>query len=129
MVDSRAGTGGVVPGERPTPYPGQKGSYVKLLQEKLRGMDKMVDVDGDFGSVTTRMVKNIQGQMKLKADGVVGGRTWAALDALSRGGALSPEDEKRLVATYKEGKALRDAGRIARLVDLLADHRPLTAEG
>ena len=58
--------------QRPTLYQGSTGPYVELLQNKLRGAGKNVQVDGVFGSDTKAKVKQFQEVMKLDADGVVG---------------------------------------------------------
>jgi peptidoglycan hydrolase-like protein with peptidoglycan-binding domain len=44
------------------------------VQRKL-----IIEVDGIFGSGTTRAVKTFQGDKGLTADGVVGTLTWAEL--------------------------------------------------
>ncbi len=105
-----AQTAGVAPGQRPTLSPGSQGPYVKLLQKKLRGAGRRLEIDGRFGPTTTRAVKATQKLMKLEPDGIVGEKTWEALDAVSRGEAISDADDKRLLATYNEGRSLRDAG-------------------
>lgn len=50
---------------------GSKGDAVKLVQAVVK-----TTVDGDFGPVTERKVKDWQGQNGLLADGVVGPVTW-----------------------------------------------------
>lgn len=53
---------------------GSKGSEVCTLQTKLS-----LHVDGMFGKITEEAVKAFQKQNGLKADGVVGDKTWAKL--------------------------------------------------
>ena len=62
---------------------GSKGEYVTLLQTKLLmlGYDLgKYGADGDFGSKTNEAVWKFQIDHGLKADGIVGPATWAALD-------------------------------------------------
>jgi N-acetylmuramoyl-L-alanine amidase len=59
---------------KPTLKKGDKGGDVKQLQ-KLIG----AKVDGDFGPATEKAVKLFQTKNKLKADGIVGAKTWEAL--------------------------------------------------
>lgn len=68
------------------PYPtlkkGKKGKAVKRAQNHLRRWNFGIDrptVDGDFGKVTKKAVKQFQYVHGLKPDGVVGKRTWKEL--------------------------------------------------
>ena len=61
---------------------GSQGADVRRLQILLN--DKLIPrphlrVDGDFGARTHAAVLAFQAQERLKVDGVVGERTWAAL--------------------------------------------------
>jgi peptidoglycan hydrolase-like protein with peptidoglycan-binding domain len=57
-----------------------RGSCVKSLQEKLNGLGINVGkADGIFGNKTLAGVKTFQARNGLKADGIVGPRTWAKL--------------------------------------------------
>ena len=70
----------------PTLKRGSKGEYVTLLQTKLiqKGYDLgKWGADGDFGSQTEKAVKQFQRDHGLTADGIVGVRTWTALDEAS----------------------------------------------
>lgn len=60
---------------------GDKSEKVKDLQRllKLFGYHSGA-IDGDFGSVTEKSVKQYQTRNKLSADGVVGAKTWTSLD-------------------------------------------------
>lgn len=53
---------------------------VKLLQQKLSANGAMIGVDGDFGPKTLTAVRAFQGSHGLSVDGVVGDKTWAALN-------------------------------------------------
>jgi cell wall-associated NlpC family hydrolase len=59
---------------------GSSGKTVQDLQRELKtaGFDPK-GVDGKFGTKTKRAVEEFQRKHKLKADGVVGAKTWAAL--------------------------------------------------
>lgn len=70
----------------PTLKRGSKGEYVTLLQTKLiqKGYDLgKWGADGDFGSQTEKAVKEFQTDHGLTADGIVGAKTWNALDEVS----------------------------------------------
>lgn len=76
------------PGEytptRPTLRKGDKGEAVRVLQTML--LEANYDVgswcaDGIFGKATEAAVKHFQEEHFLEVDGVVGKKTWAALDA------------------------------------------------
>lgn len=63
---------------------GQKGDNVRYLQTLLseRGYDLgKYGIDGDFGNATEKAVKAFQKAAGLQQDGVVGPKTWAALQA------------------------------------------------
>jgi peptidoglycan hydrolase-like protein with peptidoglycan-binding domain len=63
---------------RPTLRRGMKGAHVLELQKKLG-----VRADGDFGPVTEAAVRAFQRQATLVPDGIVGPKTWAALDPVA----------------------------------------------
>lgn len=65
------------PAERPTVAKGDKGEHVESVQISIGLIP-----DGDFGAVTESGVKGFQAAAGLKADGVVGQKTWAELDLL-----------------------------------------------
>ena len=72
--------------ELPTLRKGSKGEYVKILQQKLVDLGYNIGksgVDGDFGSATLAAVKAFQKDRGLKVDGVVGEKTWEALNGSS----------------------------------------------
>ena len=67
----------------PTLRKGNKGQYVTLLQTKLANLGYDLGkcgVDGDFGSATLAAVKQFQKDRGLTVDGVVGAKTWSALE-------------------------------------------------
>ena len=69
--------------ERPTLRRGSKGEFVTMLQTELIRLGYALPkygVDGDFGKETEMAVKYFQQDNLLTADGVVGPKTWKALD-------------------------------------------------
>jgi hypothetical protein len=66
-----------------TNYPvlskGSDGDLVVWAQEHLRGAGSPVRVTGHFGRKTYRAVKRFQRSHRLRADGVIGARTWRRL--------------------------------------------------
>lgn len=78
--------GGVtpLPDTKPTLRKGAKGEYVTLLQTKLiqRGYDLApYGADGSFGNKTLEAVKKFQANNDLTVDGIVGPKTWNALES------------------------------------------------
>jgi hypothetical protein len=71
---------------RPTLRQGNMGTSVRELQTLLNSFVRPVPplvVDGAFGSKTKQAVMAFQSARKLMIDGVVGAKTWAALDQSS----------------------------------------------
>ena len=67
-------------GAYPTLRRGSKGGYVKELQTLLNyGYGAHLSVDGIFGSLTEIAVISFQKMRGLRADGIVGPKTWAEL--------------------------------------------------
>lgn len=54
-----------------------KGVLVAEWQNFLKSQGFTIKVDGDFGKITTAVTKEFQRENGLKADGVVGEKTWA----------------------------------------------------
>ena len=84
-VQYEKGGGGEVPEEpkKQTLKRGDKGEDVKELQKELINLGYPLPrygADGDFGKETEAAVKAFQGDNGLKADGVVGEKTWTALE-------------------------------------------------
>lgn len=78
--------GGEVPVGKPVLRKGDRGEYVKLAQTEL--IEHGYDVgkwgaDGVFGAATEAAVKQFQKDNGLSADGVIGPKTWDALDDVS----------------------------------------------
>lgn len=59
---------------------GSKGSDVKTLQQTLNNLGYNLSVDGIFGNGTEDDVKDFQKSKGLTVDGIVGPKTWEALD-------------------------------------------------
>ncbi len=73
-------TGAQPEATHPTLYRGAKGEEVAGLQRMLRGLGFALAVDGDFGPATELAVTQFQQAQALEVDGVVGAKTWAALE-------------------------------------------------
>jgi D-alanyl-D-alanine carboxypeptidase (penicillin-binding protein 5/6) len=75
---------------------GSSGTMVEALQRTLNARMKPspgLGADGDFGPMTERAVIDFQKSQGLKANGVVGKETWAALGTLVEGPEV-PDPEK-----------------------------------
>lgn len=71
------------PGQKPTIRRGDKGKWVTLAQTELINQGYScgsTGADGDFGKNTEAAVKRFQLDHGLTADGVIGQKTWNALD-------------------------------------------------
>ena len=78
------GLEGMTPDTRPTLRRGSSGEWVTYLQAKLIQLGYDVGssgADGKFGAKTETAVKAFQKDRGLTADGVVGQKTWAAIDS------------------------------------------------
>jgi len=65
----------------PVLHLGSKGAAVKELQNKVNVvMGSNLKADGSFGSLTKKVVLNLQKRFHLVQDGVVGPKTWAVVD-------------------------------------------------
>lgn len=67
---------------------GSKSADVKILQDLLNSLLKPspnLKVDGNFGSRTDAAVKKIQAQFNIGIDGIVGPKTWQALENKKQG--------------------------------------------
>lgn len=73
------------PGSLPTLRRGSRGDHVRVLQTVLNNRaGQRLAVDGDFGPSTEAAVKNLQRFFGLSVDGVVGPRTWNAVQIINR---------------------------------------------
>ena len=61
---------------------GDRGNDVRALQRALRSAGYSLTVDGVFGRITQECVKSFQATHDLVRDGIVGPKTWAALQAV-----------------------------------------------
>jgi peptidoglycan hydrolase-like protein with peptidoglycan-binding domain len=68
-------------GSQPTLKQGAKSGDVTRLQRSLRARGHTIAVDGVFGAGTASVVKAYQRQAGLVADGIVGAKTWTALQS------------------------------------------------
>lgn len=85
--------------KNPTLRKGSKGDWVTILQNKLMLLGYQLPkygADGDFGNETLNAVKQFQKDHKLTQDGVVGQKTWEAIDK-----ANTPTVEKPKIYTAK----------------------------
>jgi hypothetical protein len=78
---------------------GDKGNEVKLCQELLNDKGYSVSVDSDFGPSTDKQVRQFQKDNGLGADGVVGSKTW---NALEKADISLPIDFQRFVDLFPE---------------------------
>jgi peptidoglycan hydrolase-like protein with peptidoglycan-binding domain len=75
---------------RPTLGLGDQGPDVRYLQERLVAQGHPVGVDGFFGRQTEAAVRAFQRGRGLTADGIVGPRTWQALEGSGSTAAPTP---------------------------------------
>lgn len=75
--------------EQQVTYPllkkGSKSNFVRIVQEKLIQKGYVLPrfgVDGDFGSETEEVVKQLQRDVHIEVDGIVGKNTWDALNSV-----------------------------------------------
>ena len=76
----------------PTLQYGASGSDVKKLQTLLNENGANLDADGKFGPKTEAAVKRFQEAHGLTADGIVGRKTWAALEETNPHGGERPDN-------------------------------------
>lgn len=67
--------------DHPTLKIGATGERVTYLQTLLGDVGEPIGADGVFGAITEMAVRDFQKLYKLSVDGVVGPKTWAALEA------------------------------------------------
>ncbi|MBQ9990190.1 MAG: peptidoglycan-binding protein [Lachnospiraceae bacterium] len=87
--------------QRSTLKTGSRGEEVKALQEKLASIGYAPgSADGSFGTKTKAAVIAFQGDAGLTADGVVGAKTWAALDEI-KVYSLKADGNKAISANFR----------------------------
>jgi putative chitinase len=72
---------GAVADERPILRRGSKGEVVGWLQRMLQKLKFPLAIDEDFGAATELAVMQFQVGLEISADGIVGAKTWDALEA------------------------------------------------
>lgn len=81
---------------------GSKGDSVVILQERLKELGyEITAVDGYFGAETERAVTAFQKDVGLKVDGVVGARTWEALDTEEEPDIQESDFERKVIKAIK----------------------------
>ena len=87
----------------PTLRSGSSGAYVRVLQTRLIELGYScgtAGADGDFGAATLAAVKSFQQKNNLSVDGVVGEKTWAALNSDSAIKNTSANATTKVVSGY-----------------------------
>ena len=79
VTDLRAIAAAIDRASRTVVKRGSRGEAVKWVQALLKNRGYPVSVDGIFGPNTERMVRHWQGANGLRADGIVGPKTWTIL--------------------------------------------------
>lgn len=107
---------------RPTLRKGSKGEFVTLLQTMLinRGYSVgSMGADGDFGTRTDSAVRAFQRANGLTVDGIVGPKTWTALDVSEapvsvtyeiRIGGLTKDQVTELLKEYPKADVIEERG-------------------
>lgn len=107
---------------RPVLRRGDTGDMVVLLQTLLCSVVKPITVDGIFGSGTEAAVKEFQKSAGLTVDGVVGPKTWTALEKATGHNPdeplpPAPEQPDTISISRADWQALRDmAGALAQIL-------------
>ncbi len=98
---------------QPTLRQGDRGAAVKTLQSKLNQRGASVSVDGVFGGGTRTAVRALQSAAGLGVDGVVGPKTWSALESKVRipGSTPSRGEDRPSSGTSVNGSAIVSAAR------------------
>jgi peptidoglycan hydrolase-like protein with peptidoglycan-binding domain len=68
---------------------GDTGAGVEQIQTALKAAGYDIGVDGVFGQITDRAVRDYQGKNGLAVDGIVGPNTWAKLGSASTASATT----------------------------------------
>ncbi|NLN42114.1 MAG: hypothetical protein GX160_09070, partial [Clostridiales bacterium] len=90
---------------------GSSGSEVREIQSRLKdlGYFKYPNITGYYGTITRDAVKAFQTSKGLAADGIVGSKTWAALqsdDTSSRGSSSNGSTVNTLLKKGSKGSAV-----------------------
>jgi hypothetical protein len=94
------GGGNPIPNNKPTLRIGDRGQFVAELQTKLNALNLNVGkADGIFGKVTQDKVIAFQRTRNLVADGIVGAKTWQALEQVVSAPTPKPQNGKLGVVT------------------------------
>ena len=104
-----------MPDVKPTLRKGSAGTLVEDLQSKLIALGYDLGnsgADGKFGAKTETAVKAFQKSKGLTADGVVGPKTWEALDAATPGDQLYTVTIRHLTQYDAEGLKARYDGAV-----------------
>lgn len=107
------GSGQTMPATKPTIRKGDHCSWVTLAQTMLhnRGYDLgRYGVDGDFGSATEDAVKAFQRDNGLTPDGIIGPKTWEALDGQAPAAKLYTVTIQHLSQTQADALLSQYAG-------------------
>ncbi|MBX6353426.1 MAG: peptidoglycan-binding protein [Thermoflavifilum sp.] len=147
------------PAQYPTLYQGKSGYPVVLLQQRLNAAGYSVGpIDGVFGTTTRITVQAFQRQHALNPDGIVGPRTWLALnqalaakfsvltnesapptnvsgpaassgiDAQS-GTSTSPADSHSVMAWVTDASSMQAAEKQPDITEIHDDHYAMAASG
>lgn len=93
---------------------GDRGASVTTLQNQLRTAGASIKADGVFGSATRSAVRSLQSSAGIGVDGVVGLKTWGALDSnvrISDNAGSRDEDRGPASGTSINGQAVINAAR------------------
>ena len=99
------------PMDHPTLRKGDTGKSVTYLQTLLCSVGDPITVEGKFGSETEKAVKDFQKQYGLTVDGVVGPKTWAALERATghHGDEEAPDEPDTVTISRGDWNAIRAA--------------------
>ncbi|MDH3295932.1 MAG: L,D-transpeptidase family protein, partial [Acidimicrobiia bacterium] len=104
------------PTTRPTLRQGSTGDAVLVLEQRLRDLGYWLSgVDRTFSATTYHAVVALQKAAGLGRDGVVGPRTWSALDRGVRPGARSSSGHLIEIDLTKQLLLVVDAGRVTEI--------------
>ena len=109
IVAMRRADGRAAAPSRPTLRAGDNGAFVLDLQHQLEGVGYFAGrVDGSFGPLTRQAVLAFQADHELTVDGIVGAKTWDALNV------ATPRQERDVSeADLKGSRTIQDANRIS----------------